>query len=83
MEHLFLGVGKADMLSLCTGKDGIRAVGHIGSHGVLVQQVKDTVGTGEHLGQAGTEVGQRHHRPKELRADRVQTSTPSAPSWPF
>ena len=43
MEHFFLGVGKADMLSLCTGKDGIRAVGHIGSHGVLVQQVKDTL----------------------------------------
>ena len=52
------------MLSLCTDKGGIRAVGHIGSHGVLVQQVKDTVGTGEHLGQAGTEVGQRHHRAK-------------------
>lgn len=52
------------MLSLCTGKGGIRAVDHIGGHRLLIQQIKDAVGTGEHLGQAGTEVGQRHHRAK-------------------
>ena len=52
------------MLRLRPRKGRVGTVGHVGSHRLFVQQVQHTVGAGKHLGQAGTEVGQCHHRAK-------------------
>ena len=52
------------MLRLRPRKGRVGTVGHVGGHRLFVQQVQHTVGAGKHLGQAGTEVGQCHHRAK-------------------
>ena len=62
VQDLLGGVGEADLLCLGPGEGGVAAVGDVGGDGLFIQQVENTVGAGEDLRQAGTEVGQRHHR---------------------
>ena len=56
------------MLRLRPRKGRVSTVGHVGGHRLFVQQVQHTVGTGKHLGQAGTKVGQCHHRAKRAQS---------------
>ena len=70
------------MFGIGSGKGGVLAGGHIGGHRLFVQQIQHTVGTGEHLRQAGSEVGQCHHRPEgaESRQGADQDALGSHPA---
>ena len=70
------------MLGAGSGKGGVLAGGHVGGHRLFVQQIQYTIGTGEHLRQAGSEVGQCHHRPEgaESRQGADQDALGSHPA---